>query len=220
MINLNSPIKPPLTINEGKQAVPGKDSSYLSETPIWGQSDSLYRSLSPSINSLQAKETLKQTDPSTASAPYGGKFEVCRNQIPKRRMYVPPHKLADSNSEIQAPNSVLLEAQHLVTIWIHIAVTTRKALLKQMYISTRTHLCFHSHLHSLDQIELLPKKCEKLLHVWRIKQFSSAGRTVNAESFLFPIPCFLRLWNLRQEKSFLCISAPTALCSLSLTSKG
>lgn len=115
MIKLNSPIKPPLMINEGKQAVPGKDSSYLSETPIWGQSDSLYRSLSPSINSLQAKETLKQTDPSTASAPYGGEFEVCRNQIPKRRMYVPPHKLADSNSEIQAPSSVLLEAQHLVT---------------------------------------------------------------------------------------------------------
>lgn len=37
MINLNSPIKPPLMINEGRQAVPGKDSSYLSQTPIWGQ---------------------------------------------------------------------------------------------------------------------------------------------------------------------------------------
>lgn len=32
MINLNSSIKPPLMINEGREAVPGKDSSYHSDT--------------------------------------------------------------------------------------------------------------------------------------------------------------------------------------------
>lgn len=37
MINLNSPIKSPLMISESRQAVPGKDSSYFSQTPAWGQ---------------------------------------------------------------------------------------------------------------------------------------------------------------------------------------
>lgn len=71
-------------------------------------------------------------------------------------------------------------------IWIHMLITARNAFLKQMYTSTITHLCFHSHLHLLDQTEPLPQKCEKLLRVWRRKQFSSAGRTVMQSLFCSP----------------------------------
>lgn len=60
---------------------------------LFEDSDSLYRSLSPSINSLQANETPKQTDSSTPPVPYGGEFKACRDQIPRRSMYVPPTKI-------------------------------------------------------------------------------------------------------------------------------
>lgn len=97
MINLNSPIKPPLMISEGKQAVPGKDFSCLSETPIWGQSDLLYRSLSPSINSLQAKETLNSLILPHLQLPMEGNLRSAETRSLGEECMSLQHKLAASS---------------------------------------------------------------------------------------------------------------------------